>query len=81
MLLLYSPLNSYLYVHWILDLNKYYYYYFQNLLRNSSVGVNKCSVACFLILWVVLSGGVACGTIVDSMISGSNFGIQLRFIN
>ena len=25
MLLLYSPLNSYIYVHWIL--NKYYYYY------------------------------------------------------
>ena len=25
MLLLYSPLNSYLYVHW--TLNKYYYYY------------------------------------------------------
>ena len=24
-ILLYSPLNSYLYVHWILDVNKYYY--------------------------------------------------------
>ena len=22
-----SPLNSYLYIHWILDLNKYYYYH------------------------------------------------------
>ena len=22
-----SPLNSYFYIHWILDLNKYYYYF------------------------------------------------------
>ena len=26
-ILLYSLLNSYLYVHWILDFNKYYYYF------------------------------------------------------
>ena len=29
-ILVYSPLNSYLYVHWTLDLYKYYYY-----IRNS----------------------------------------------
>ena len=27
MYIIISPLNSYLYIHWILDLNKYYYYY------------------------------------------------------
>ena len=42
-ILLYSPLNSYLYVHWILDLNKYYYYYF----CRDCVGVcgNVCCIA------------------------------------
>ena len=28
-----SPLNSYLYIHWILDFNKYYYYSNNNLER------------------------------------------------
>ena len=31
-----SPLNSYLYIHWILDLkNKYYYYYYENVISGS----------------------------------------------
>ena len=30
-ILLYSPLNSYLYVHWILDFNKYYYLMYHNI--------------------------------------------------
>ena len=39
-----SPLNSYLYIHWILDfINKYYYYYICNL-RVIHINVDSCTI-------------------------------------
>ena len=35
-----SPLNSYLYIHWIFDLNEYYYYYHSMKILNNK----KCSI-------------------------------------
>ena len=54
MLLLYSPLNSYLYVHWIL--NKYYYYYLLFVLSWARVRrVRQVSISSELL---ICGGGV-----------------------
>ena len=36
-----SPQNSYLYIHWILDLNKYYYYYIYIYIQSNSYYLYK----------------------------------------